>query len=345
MILTDEKAIDKAIAGGEVPSLVFLYGEEEHLKREVLMRLMEGDGFSSFNDVRLDFAQFDADTLEEAVTTLPLMASHRSVLLFDVVPKDITADLFKRLEKIFASLDETCRLILLEKSGAVDAKRDEKSKKLLKLADKYGCVFELRERSVAVLQKLVRAEAEKRGCTLSPAAAKALTERAGQQTGTLLAEVEKLCALHDYDGEIEAEDVERLTPQRPEDNIYGLSKAILRGDYAGSMRILGDLFYLRYPPESILSVLSGFYVDLYRAKAAVAAKKASAQVAADFGYGKRTFAVDNAVRDQRRLSEKGLVRALDTLGRADLRLKSTQCDARIVLEETVTALFAGEDGR
>lgn len=345
MTLTDEKAMDKAIAGGELPALAFLYGEEEHLKQKVLSRLMGGGDFSSFNDVRLDFAQLDADALEEAVTTLPLMASRRSVLLFDVVPKDITADLFKRLEKIFASLDETCRLILIEKSGAVDAKRDEKSKKLLRLADKYGCVFELRERSAAVLQKLVRAAAEKRGCALSPAAAKALIERAGTQTGTLLAEVEKLCALHDYSGDIEAQDVDRLTPQRPEDNIYGLSKAILRGDYAGSMRILRDLFCLRYPPESILSVLSGFYVDLYRAKAALTAKKTAAQVAADFGYGKRTFAVDNAIRDQRRLSEKRLTQALDALGRADLRLKSTQCDARIVLEETVTALFSGEDER
>lgn len=343
MTLTDEKSIEKAIRADNLASPILIYGEEEYLKQRVLQRLMSqtNDAFAAFNNVRIDFAQLDEKALEEAVTTLPLMAGRRNVLLFDVVPGKITAERLKWMKQLFSDLDNSCRLILLEKTGAVNEKRDEKSKKLLTFIDQCGTVLRLGERTPAALQKMIVSEAAKLGCSITPAAVKILLGRCGSQIDALHAETEKLCAWHEYAGEITEEDVVHLTVQQPEENIYGLSRAILRGNYDQAMQILADLMYLRYPPESILGTLSGCYVDLYRAKAASIAKKQIAEVAADFGYGKRTFAVENAMRDQRRLRESELVYALDVLGRTDLRLKSTQCDARIVLEETVTALFVG----
>lgn len=343
MTLANEKDIGAAIRGDTIRPPILLYGNEEYLKQQTLHSLIDSpdDKFSEFNDIRMDFAGLDVAALFDAVVTLPLMARRKTVLVYDVEPKGIPADLFKRLDELFAAQCEECRLIFAEKSGAVDDKRCDKSKKLIRMVDKAGTVLCLKERTEAQLGKMVKADVEKVGCSISPAAQKALIARCGRDTAALKSETNKLCAYRQA-GEITREDIELLTEQKPEDNIYGLSRAILRGDYDGAMALLSGLFTLRYPPENILGTLAACYVDLYRAKASVRARKPAAQAAADFGYGKRAFAMENAMRDQKPLGEGYLLYTLDVLSGADLRLKSTQNDARTVLEGTVAALFLRE---
>jgi len=66
--------------------------------------------------------------------------------------------------------------------------------------------------------------------------------------------------------------------------------------------VLHRLFYQREKPIMILSVLSGCYVDLYRAKAAASAGVPAESLAAEFKYRGREFVLRNAARDSARLS-------------------------------------------
>lgn len=338
MTIKDEKSIAAAIKGETIQSPILIYGSEEYLKQHYLRRLLPkgDDGFSSFNDIRLDFNSLDLSILADALATPPMMSDKKSVLVYDVAPKEVNAEQLKQLDKLLSERYDDCRVVFLEKSGSFDEKRDEKSKKLIKLFDRHGTVIALKERTESECIKGIKSDAQAGGCELSQGAARLLLECCGRDMAALKNEIAKLCAYR-KGGEIRECDVEALTVRKPEENIYGLSKAILRGDYDGAMSILSGLCYLRYPTESILGTLSGVYIDLYRAK--MATGKSAAQVAADFGYGKRTFAIDNAMRDARRLSEEYLLYALDTLALADERLKSTQNDGRTVLEWTVTSLF------
>ncbi len=341
MIYQEERAIAQAIKDKSLRCPALIYGSEEYLKQQVCSRLTKSanEAFSSFNDFRFDFEQLDLQGLSDVLSAPPMMADWRTVLVYNVDPKGFGAELYKQLEGLLGQVYEDCRVVFLEKSGCFDDKRDEKSKKVIKLFDKLGSVLHLKERTEGDLQKLIKSEAQQGGCTIVPAAAKQLLASCGRDIMTLKSEVQKLCAYKNWEGEITPEDVGLLTVQKAEDNIYGLSRAILRDDYDLAMKILGDLCYLRYPTESILGTLSQNFVDLYRARIATQEGKRSSEIAADFGYGKRTFAIDNALRDQRKLSDWYLDHALETLSRADIRLKSSQCDGRTVLEQTVTALF------
>lgn len=53
-----------------------------------------------------------------------------------------------------------------------------------------------------------------------------------------------------------------------------------------------------------------------------------------FQYRGKEFRLRNAARDASRLSIDVLRRSLDTLAQADLRLKSSRTDKRVVLEQT-----------
>lgn len=337
MSLTGEKAILAAIKAGEVLSPVLIYGSEEYLKQSYLELLIpsESGGFSSFNNVVLDFAGLDMTVLADSLQTPPLMAERKSVLVYDVSPKEVTADITKRLTALLGERYDDCMVVFLEKSGTIDDKRDEKSKKLIKLFEKLGTVIAARERTESELLKMLQRDT-KSGGGISTAAAKLVLERCGRDILAIKSESAKLLA---YCGgrEIVEEDVMALVSTPAQDDIYGLSKAILRGDYNGAMEVLSGLFALRYPTESILGTLSQVYIDLYRAKKA--GRRGAAEIAADFSYGKRTFVVENAMRDGRRLTEGYIVYALDVLAVADERLKSTGNDGRTVIEWAVTALF------
>ena len=104
--------------------------------------------------------------------------------------------------------------------------------------------------------------------------------------------------------------------------------------------MLHRLFYQREKPIMILSVLSGCYVDLYRAKAAASAGVPAESLAAEFKYRGREFVLRNAARDSARLSLPTLRRCLDVLAQADTQLKSGRADEeRGVLEKTVAKLI------
>ena len=340
MIYTDEKVIAKKYLAKELKSPILIYGPEEYLKQNYVKKLTlsEQSAFSSFNAQVFDFENMDMQQLAEALSTPPFMAERKSVLVYNVAPKDISSEQFKNLEDLFSELYPDCVAVFLEKSGSVDEKKEEKSKKLIRLFDRYGSVLQFKEYTESELIKLARSDIQKEGSSIAPEALTILLERTGRNLIALKNEISKLCAYKKGE-QIESLDVEILTAPRVEDNIYGLSRMILRGRYEEAMRILDGLFYLRYPTESILGTLSQCYIDLYRAQAAIKSGKRVQDICNDFSYGRRSFVVENAMRDVKNLTEEELNLALSALQKADIILKSTQADARTVLEQTITTLF------
>lgn len=337
MVISNEKEILNLIKNQSIKSPVLVYGAEEYLKQSFIKLLIPKEsGFSSFNHIKIDFTGFDLQQFSNAVITPPMMEPLKTVFVYNVAPKEMNTDLFKQLEKIFSDLFEDCRVVFLEKSGSFDDKKCDKSKKAIKLFDKYGTVLNIKERSPAELAKFIKSEAQRMGITIDPETAKYLIARCGKEIAQLKNELIKLCAFADGKSITKAM-IDNLTVQQVEDNIYGLSKNIISGNYDAGMHILSDLLYLKYPPEFILGTMSAFFIDLYRAK--VGSGKRPADIAQDFGYGKRTFVIDNAMREQKKLSQHYLCEALECLAKADVRLKSTQLNSRLILEETLNTLF------
>ena len=114
----------------------------------------------------------------------------------------------------------------------------------------------------------------------------------------------------------------------------------LLGNFPKAMELISQLDDLREPAARTLSILSGAFVDLYRGFAARQANVPAGRAAPELGYAKnREFAIKNGMSDSGAYTAGQLGAMLEALAEADLRVKSSGGDDRVVLEETVAKLF------
>lgn len=244
----------------------------------------------------------------------------------------------ERLLRLVSDPPESCVLVFWQDAVEADVKKNAKWKAFAAAVEKKGACVEFRRKSTADIVKLLCGGAARRGCRLQPDNARLLVEQCGDELHLLLNELDKLCALAG-EGEITREMIETAGTKNLEASVFDLSKAILQNHYARAYAILHRLLSQREEPVTILAVLSTAYADLYRAKVAAAAGKQADTLTADFQYRGKEFRLRNAARDASRLSIDVLRRSLDTLAQADLRLKSSRTDKRVVLEQTAARLI------
>ena len=153
----------------------------------------------------------------------------------------------------------------------------------------------------------------------------------------MLNELDKLCA-YAAGREITREDVDAVCIKSVEATAFDMIKSLLRGNYADAYQMLDTLFAQKTEPVMIAGALISSYVDMYRAKAALASGERTEAVAQAFNYKGREFRLRYAAQDASRLTLEQLRECLDVLGEADESLKSTRADKRLVLEEAMLRL-------
>ena len=97
----------------------------------------------------------------------------------------------------------------------------------------------------------------------------------------------------------------------------------------------------------MLAVLSNAYIDAYRMRVASECGVTEQTVAADFGYGKRTFVLKRVKNATRRVGTEALRKSLDILLEADYKFKSVRVNPRIYMEQVIAQLLlvAQEESR
>ena len=153
-------------------------------------------------------------------------------------------------------------------------------------------------------------------------------------------EIQKLCAFAGG-GEITGDQIEEIVTKNMETTVFLLSNALVRGDYSKAYTLLDLLISQGEKPITILSVLSGAYIDMYRVRAAIESGKTS-RAPAEYGdYKGRDFRLKYAERDMRDLSLEVLRESIALLLDCDLSLKLSSGDAmdRIVLEKLFSKLL------
>ena len=335
-----EETLKQQIRNDTLSLVYVLYGEEsyltEHYVRQLADQVTGGEDMGGFNRVELDGQECGMDAIEDAVTSLPLMAERKCVLVRELdVP---AAAYFDRMLAILADPSPDCVLILWY-HGPIETGKNAKWRQFLAAADKAGTCVEFARRSENEIARMLLSGAARRGCILRQDTAALMIEQCGNDLRVLLNELEKLCAVVGEGGTITSELVAQAATRQLSARVYDLSKYMLRGDYRASYTALDRLLAAREEPVTVLAVLSGAYIDLYRAKVAASAGVPADSLAADFGYRGREFVLRNAARDCGRLDMTTLRRCLAVLAEADGRLKGSRVSPRVVLEQTVARLI------
>lgn len=340
MAAITETELKKQISSGTFSGAYLIYGDESYLKQHYVNQLkkklvkpeVEGFNFHPFAE-----KNGTMDEILSAGEGLPMMADYTCVLAHDYPLDKMTEADRKLLKEFLADLPESCVLIFWMDNVPVDPKAS-KWKTIISYFTKYGDSVNLGRRDSRSLCRLLVDGAKKRGCTLHNYTAEYMLVQVGTDMQTLLNELEKLCSFVGQ-GEITKEIVDRVAVKCLTAKVFDMSKALVRRDYEKAYSILGNLIALKEEPIPILGAISTAYVDMYRVKCAKISGAQAMDVTKHYNYRGKEFRISNASRDCDKMSIEQLRASVDVLAKADVQLKSSALDGRLILEEAMVKLL------
>lgn len=343
-----EQDLKKQISAGQPAPLYLLWGEEKHLLGRTARRLVRrlgGEDFPAFN--RSEFsAEAAMENIADAVLALPFMAERKCVAVSDWNLDEKPQAQLDLLYELLGALPETTSLVLWYPTLDWSEKKSARWKKLLQTANQAGCTLAFARREPGELRRLLAREAEKQGCALPRPSAEKLLEYVGPDLKPLLSELEKLCAfaLGGGGGEITPQMVEELTPKSTETTVFLMVNALVAGEYQRAYGLLNALFYQNEDPIAVLGAMASTYVDMYRVRAALESGLTSAAPAEYGDYKNRQFRLRSGERWAKKMTTAQIKRCLDLLLEADLALKGSRLEPRLVLETLVARLLLATEG-
>jgi DNA polymerase III subunit delta len=214
------------------------------------------------------------------------------------------------------------------------------------LGDWCGMVELVRVEESDAMRWLV-AEAEKQGSALEMDAARELADALGADMMLMASELEKLILFTGERRHITLGDVETMVLGAKQRSLYELTDAISAKDRPRALALLQGLLNASDGGEE--SAIGHLYMlaRTFRQMLVILEKNVrdsrAIWQALWQGFRMPPFAADDLIRQARRYkSRRDLTRALRLIARADLELRSSPPDKRLVLERLVLALASEE---
>jgi DNA polymerase-3 subunit delta len=299
----------KQIASGETAPLYMLVGADDMEKTAVANDFTEmvDEGLRAFNVDHLYGGESKVDDLLHAAGTLPMMAPRRVVVIHEAEKLLIPKRESKAADEELERLEEFVKDPPPHATVIFVCGSVDMRRKLVKLLSKEAHVVDCGTiEDAGDAERWVKARAAKEGITLDPATSRALVERTGLDIVRLRGAIERLALYAMGQPTITAEDVRQAVPLGPEAQAnWGIANAIEGSNAAEALHQLGLALDAGARPEMVLGQV---------------------RIAAEKVPGPR------------------LAAAIDALLRADLALKSSGGDPRILLERLVVELCAPRRG-
>lgn len=250
-------ATKKTARSSGPPPLVVIYGDEDYQKQvtlqAVLDRLLPPEV-----DRAMTLALYDADqpaeqggptfsAVADDLSTPPFLADRRIVVVRQA-DKFVSAAR-EQLERIFQNPPPTGVLVL-------ECRSFPKTTRLYKAAQAAGAeLHECKKLSGRATADFVQNAARERGKRMDPAAAAALTNLIGVDTGMLIGEVEKLALYVGERDRITPDDVRDLVGQSREEKIF----AVMDAAGIGRLPVAFDLWHqvLATDPAAVYRAVGG----------------------------------------------------------------------------------------
>lgn len=212
-------------------TIQLLINEEEFLCRRyldhTLAQLVEPET-RDFNFDRLSLRETPFEKILSLLQTPPMMAQQRIVVVEDC--EEISKKEEEAFEKYLESLNPQTVCLLITKK--ID-KRTTFYKKLKTVA----LIQEFKKPYPNQLPQFVQEQAKRLSISLAPGVAQILIEIAGQDLSGLVMELEKLRIYIAPKTQITKEDVLALSSQGLVDNIWDLTSALGKKDFAASLNL------------------------------------------------------------------------------------------------------------
>jgi DNA polymerase-3 subunit delta len=214
-----------------------------------------------------------------------------------------------------------------------DWREKEKSKARQEQWDSLCEVVLLVSPSQREALEIVRREASDRGCSISPQTAEILLVLMDRDLGRIVQELEKLCLFCGASAEITADAVELLAGSRGALKAQSLQQAIGTGDPSIVIQVVED----RIPRGSYLPLVLADLARHIRQLLLLQSRRVrDGREASKVLWSARLPApqplIPELLRQSRQLSPRHLVQCLQDILQAEVDLRSSPADERLVLE-------------
>jgi len=216
------------------PVIVLLYGEDEFAISQIVDQLVKEQGdpaMADLNILRLEGKSLSLEDLENAVSSLPFLASRRLVIVTNPLARLTTPGVQEKFKALLEKVPSSALLVLIEYRALTD-QRDRKHGKvhwLEKWALGAGQRVSLRPcplpQGTEMIQQ-IHGQAKAAGGDISKEAAVLLASLVGNYPRISSLEIEKLLAYVNYRRRIEYDDVLHLTADQGQGDIFNMVDAI-----------------------------------------------------------------------------------------------------------------------
>ena len=333
-----EELLKKSIGEGSFLPAYCLYGTETYLITHYAATLSDtivGNCMPDFNLNRMEGDTTTMNQILEAAEALPVMHSHRCVLVRDFPVTNCSDKDLNDLAEYLA--DPSPQTVIVFYYTGMQPGGTGKWKSFLNAIDKVGGGVKLVPKTQQELIRILVTGAGKRGCRMSSNTAAYLIECVGTDLNTLLCEIEKLCAFR-MNLEITTGDIDKLCSKSLSVTAFQMVREITRKNSKSALKTLENLFANREEPIKILGALASSYVNLYRALTAQEDAIPLEQLGKDLNM-KKPANLQYSLKDARNLGGVKIDRSLQLLCDQDAKLKSLPVDGKLLLQQAVVGLL------
>lgn len=322
----------------------YMFSGEEYLvnycKNAIEKNLFSKNELNDFNKICFSGENgLNLSQIEVAIETLPINSEKKCVIIDNISWNTLSDEDIKNLIALISDIPEYCVLIICGNPYPNGKKDLSKFKKIQKAVSEKGIYVNADSKDIPLEKQLIFWAKKEYGKEL-PAEYSKLILKLCPNTDIkgLKNELEKIC-LNEKNDVITKESISIISEYRSKRNIFDLPKSLFSKNYTKSLEILEELFAQKEDPIGIVAILSSEYIDLYRAKIFTLKNKNPMNLKNIFDYKNKEFRIKNAVQKSENISLKNIIKALDLLLEADLKLKSTNINSKLTVEELVIKLI------
>lgn len=323
-----QKELKAHLKGEDLGGIYLFVGEEDYLKRhyseEMRKRILTDPALLPFNHLTFEGSTIDFDLLLDAVKSPPMMADYKLIEWdradFESM-KEGALDAFASLSALVA--EHPYAVLLFRASQAeLDPGTPKRPSSLLKRLSDYAKVVCFDVATDAQLLAWLNSHLAHEGLSATGEALRAMLARVGHRMEILAGEIDKLacyCRVHSTHT-VTPELVTLVCSSTAEDDAFGLSNALLRGDRRAAYACLDDLKRRRVEPMLVLGQLTRLFTDLTAVSLLLAEGGSVSSIASALSMNE--YKAGLYVKGARARSGAALGRAVMICREADLAVKA-----------------------
>jgi DNA polymerase III subunit delta len=319
---------------GDLKPVYLIYGDEELLLERAVRRLR--DRLEKVADLDFNFDAFEGDSADvddviAAANTLPFMSEKRLVVLRDADRMSTAA--LNVLADYVANPSEQTVLVLV-------ARKLAKNTRLYKNVEKMGQAFEWAKPKRGEYPAEVVKMFSARGRQVTHDAAELLVRAVGRDLRRLESEVGKVVAYAGDKQTLNREDMETVIAFVAPLSVFDFTDALGARDCRAALRLLAMLVGQGESVHGLHAMALRHVRSLLAARALIARGVNAGGMGRDLGMP--DWQARKVAQQAGRFDTAELTSALRGLAEAEHKMKTSQADARLVLERWVVSLCPGD---